>query len=118
MSQRIGGIIQLQANGVVLDAKGNFTYNLGLPLREAVVGHEVHGYKETAQVPFIEGELTDRGNLDRRALLTLDDATIHLKLANGKMVVLNKAWFAGDGTGNTEESNMAVRFEGKSAKEI
>jgi hypothetical protein len=32
--------------------------------------------------------------------------------------VLRDAWYAGEGTGNTEEGNLAVRLEGKSAEEI
>jgi hypothetical protein len=117
--QRRGGIIQLQLNGELQDAKGNFTYNLGRPKREAIVGADgIHGYKETPQVAFVEGEITDRGNLDLDKLVTMKDATVTLELANGKVVVLRDAWYASEGTGNTEEGNVAVRFEGKSAEEI
>jgi hypothetical protein len=118
-NQRRGGIIQLQVNGEIQDAKGNYTYNLGRPKREAIVGSDTtHGYKETPQVAFIEGEVTDRGSLDLDKLVTMTDATVTLELANGKVVVLRDAWYAGEGTGNTEEGNIAVRFEGKSAEEI
>lgn len=119
MSQRRGGIIQLQVNGELYDAKGNFTYNLGRPVREAIVGADtVHGYKETPQVAFVEGEITDRGTLDLEKLVTMDGATVTLELANGKVICLRDAWFAGEGTGNTEEGNVAVRFEGKSGEEV
>jgi hypothetical protein len=119
MSQRRGGIIQLQVNGELHDAKGNFTYNLGRPKREGIVGSDgVHGYKETPQVAFIEGEITDRGNLDLAKLVTMFGATVTLELANGKVIVLRDAWFASEGTGNTEEGNIAVRFEGANGEEI
>ncbi len=119
MSQRRGGIIQLQVDGELQDAKGNFTYNLGRPMREAIIGADaVHGYKETPQVAFVEGEITDRGNLDLAKLVTLTGATVTLELANGKVIALRDAWYAGEGTGNTEEGNIAVRFEGKSGEEI
>lgn len=119
MSQRRGGIITVQVNGEVYQAKGNWTYNLGRPVREAIVGADtVHGFKETPQVAFIEGEITDSGTLDLAALATLENATVTLDLANGKYVALRDAWFAGEGTGNTEEANVAVRFEGISAEEI
>ena len=119
MSQRRGGIIQVQVNGVLYDARGSWTYNLGRPKREPIVGADgVHGYKETPQVPFIEGEITDRGDLDLAALVTLKDATATLQLANGKVIVLRDAWYAGEGTGNTGEGNVAVRFEGKNAEEV
>lgn len=119
MSQRRAGLIQVQINGEVYDAKGNWTYNLGKPKREAIVGADgIHGFKETPQVAFIEGEITDRGNLDLAGLAEIEDATITLTLGSGKVVALADAWFAGDGTGNTEEANVAVRFEGSSAEEI
>src|SRR5919206_119372 len=54
--QRRGGIISLQVNAQVYDAKGAFTYNLGRPKREAIVGADgMHGYKETPQPGFVEG---------------------------------------------------------------
>jgi hypothetical protein len=119
MSQRRGGLIQVQVNGELQDAKGSWTYNLGRPKREAIIGSDsVHGYKETPQVSFIEGEITDRGSLNLDALVQTTGATITLELANGKVIVLRDAWYAGEGTGNTEEGNVAVRFEGKSGEEI
>lgn len=119
MSQRKGGIIQLQINGALYDAKGDFSYGLGTPKRDAVIGSDgVHGFKETPQVAFIEGEITDRGNLDLRALLETEGATATLSLANGKTIVLRDAWQAGEGAGNTGEGNVAIRLEGMSAQEI
>ncbi|MNS15882.1 Phage tail tube protein [compost metagenome] len=116
---RIGGIIAVKVNGDIYFAKGNWTYNLGKPKREGVVGaYTVHGYKETPQVPFVEGEITDRNELSLEDLVTLDDATITLELSNGKVITLSEAWYAGEGTGNTEEGNIACRFEGMSAEEV
>lgn len=117
--QRRAGIIQVQINGEVQDAKGAWTYNLGRPLREGMVGADrVHGYKETPQIAFIEGAITDRGSLDLSALVSITDATVTLSLANSKVIVLGEAWFAGEGTGSTEEAEITVRFEGKTGEEI
>lgn len=119
MSQRRGGLIQLQLNGELQDARGNFTYNLGRPVREAIVGADrIHGFKETPQVAFIEGEITDRGTLDLTKLVSMTGATVTLELANGKVITLRDAWFAAEGTGNTEEGNLEVRFEGADGEEI
>lgn len=116
MSQRRGGTINFQIDGVIYDAKGSFSYNLGAPKREGIVGADsVHGYKEMPQIAFIEGEITDRGNLDVAALVTMDDVTVTLSLANGKAIVLYGAWFAGEGTVTTEEGAIPIRFEGSSA---
>jgi hypothetical protein len=118
-NNRRGGLIQVQADGVIYDAKGNYTYNLGRPQREAIMGADtVHGYKETPQVPFIEGEITDRGDLDLAKLVSMTGATVTIQLANGKVIALRDAWYAGEGTGNTEEGNIPFRFEGMSAEEI
>lgn len=117
--QRRGGIIQVQVNGEIQDCKGSWTYNLGRPKRDAVVGSDtVHGFMEKPQVAFIEGEITDRGTLDLDDLVTTEGASVTLRLANGKVIALRDAWYASEGTGNTEEGNIGVRFEGKSAEEI
>lgn len=116
---RRAGMIQLQVNGEVMDAKGNFTYNLGVPMRETLVGADaIHGYKETPQPAFIEGEITDRATLNLAAVLSATSVTVTLTLGNGKLIVLRDAWFSGEGTGNTEEGNIPVRWEGLSADEV
>lgn len=110
--ERVAGIILFKVNGDLHRAKGDFTYNLGIPKREAVVGSDgVHGFKDVPQVALIEGEITDSLGLDLAALAVAQDATVTLELANGKVISLRDSWFAGDGTGNTGEGNIAVRFE-------
>lgn len=119
MSNRRGGTIYLKVNGTLYDAKGNFTYSLGGTKKEAIVGADrVHGYKETPQVPYIEGEITDRADLSLSALQALADETVTVELANGKVFVLRNAWYAGEAKGQTEEGNIDVRFEGMSGEEI
>jgi hypothetical protein len=118
MSRR-GGIIFVAINGTTQNAKGNWTYNLGEPKATAIVGADtVHGHKEMPQVPFIEGAITDRGNLDLAALLRLRDATVTLQAANGKTIALRDAFYAGEGNVTTEEGEIAVRFEGLQAVEV
>lgn len=117
--QRRAGMIQLQVSGEVQDAKGEFSYNMGRPKRDAIVGTDaVHGYKEVPQVAMIDGAITDRGTLDLAALVTGKDLTVTLTLGNGKVIVLRDAWFAGDGTAKTDEAEIAVRWEGRNAEEI
>lgn len=116
---RVGGIIFVKVDGVQYRVKGSWTYNLGKAKREAVVGSDsVHGYKELPQVPFIEGTITDDAAVSMEALLTVTGATIILELANGKVISLKDAWFAGDGNFTTEEGELEARFEGLSANEI
>jgi len=114
ISNRRAGLITLQIDGEVYEAKGSFSYNLGQNTREAILGADgVHGYKETPQVSFIEGAVTDRADLDLAALVKSDDVTVTLKLNNGKVITMAGAWFAGDGTASTEEAEIPVRFESK-----
>ena len=119
-NQRRAGLIQLQVTGEIMDASGNFDYNLGIPKKEGIVGANgvPLGFKEIGQIPFIEGEIIDRGTLDVAVMLSAVDQTVTLKLANGKSVALYDAYFAGEGTASSEDAKIKVRWEGSSAKEI
>lgn len=112
MANKVAGRIEFKVDGQILLAKGNFTYGIGQPKREAMVGSDrVHGFKEMPQVAFIEGEVTDTAALDFVTLVNLDEVTVTLRLGNDKTVVLNEAWYAADGQGQTEEGNIEIRFE-------
>lgn len=116
---RRAGVINIQANGVVYDAVGNFSWNLGFNKRDGMVGPDkVHGYTEKPQIPYIEGEIRDSQDITMAALMDLDDATITLQAANGKTYMWREAWYAAEGTGQTEEANIQFRFESMSAEEI
>ena len=104
----------LQINGEVHDAKGDFTANLGKPVKTSIVGTDrIHGYTETPQPGFIEGEVTDRQALDLEELVTGDNLTISMRMANRKMFTLHDAYYVGEGTVNTAEGNIGVRGEGR-----
>lgn len=120
MSQkRVGGIIYFRINGVLHRAKGNFSYNLGRPKRESVVGADgVHGYKETPQVGYIEGAITDHLDLDVQALVEATDVDSDLELANGKVIHAHQGWFSADGTVSTEEGEIQVRIESDLVEEV
>ena len=118
-NKRIGGLIEFKADGTKFFAKGNFTYDLGVPKKEMVVGSDsVHGFKETPKMAFIEGAITDTDELDTEALFRLRDVTVTVTLANGKMIVVEEAVYAGEGQGSTEEGEIGVRFEGFRGREI
>ena len=62
---RRAGILYVKIDGRQYDVMGDWTYNLGQPKREVIIGPDrVQGYKEMPQVPFVEGEIVDEGNLD------------------------------------------------------
>ena len=119
MAQRVGGIIRVSVNGQEVRAKGDFTWTLGLPKNEAVIGAGYpHGYKSTPQVSMIEGGVTDTSDLDVKALVSVTDSTIILELPNGKSIVLRSAYFAGDGEGQTQEGEIKVKWESPYPAEI
>lgn len=116
---RRAGTLTIQHNGQIMDAVGNFSYNLGKNLKTGMVGPDrVHGFKSLPQVPMIEGEIRDASDLDLESLVTLEDATLTLVLANGKKIMLTEAWYAAEGTGQTEEANIQYKFEGMDCQEI
>jgi hypothetical protein len=119
MSNLIAGTIAFKVDGTQLLAKGNFSWNLGHAKREAVMGSDgFHGYKETPQVPYIEGEITIDADTDVTGILDTVDATVTLDLATGNSIVLSGGYYAGDGKGETEEGKLTIRFEGSSAEEV
>lgn len=118
-NRRVGGTISLKINGELFNAKGEFTYNIGVPKKEAVVGSDqVHGFKETPQVAMIEGAITDTDEFDLEALQSLRDATATLQLANGKIIVVREAFYASDGNVGSDEGEIEFRIEGISGEEV
>ena len=119
MAQIRAGITQLQINGEIYDVVGNVTYNLGREILEELVGADrFHGFKVRPQAPMMELEIRDRGTLDVARLLALRDGTLALSLANGKVIVLRDASFAGEGGISTEEATIQARFVGSSGEEV
>ena len=116
---RRAGAIFFKIGGTLRDARGNFTYNAGGPKREAIINADltVAGYKEMGQVPFIEGEILDQASLVLTDLINIENETVTLEMANGKVFQLREAWYAADGDVGTEESNIQVRFEGLEGEE-
>jgi hypothetical protein len=112
---RRAGIISFSLDGVRYDAKGSFSVGPGYPKRDAIVGSDgIHGFKETPQVPYIEGVITDAGDLDTEKLRQITSATVTVGLNNGKTWLLQNAWYASEGVMTTEEGEVPVRFESSS----
>jgi hypothetical protein len=108
------GEIWVKVNGEQIEAKGDFTVNPGVPKRDTIIGADgVHGYKTTPQGAFIEGALTDRGDLDTLRIRKITNATVTLNLINGKTWILEDAWYANEGSMTTGEGELPVRFESK-----
>ena len=119
MADVVAGLLSFTMNGKKVRAKGSWSYNLGRPQRTGIAGADgMHGFKEEPQTPFIEGVVTDGKDIVLDDFLLLRDSTCTLHLRNGKVFTLSKAWYAGEGTVETEESEFAVRFEGMGGEEV
>lgn len=113
------GIIYIKVDGFQYDAKGNFTYNLGHDKRTPIEGADrPHGFATKPQTPRIEGAITDSGTLDVEGLVDIEDATVTLELANGKVILLSEAYYSNEGDITTEEGEIPVTFHGIKAEEI
>ena len=115
---RIGGIFYLKVNGkIIATTEGEFTYNLGKPKRQAerngALG--VAGFSAEAQVPYVDGEIYDTGDLDAEAFLDIEGATVTIELYNKKTFILTGASFCGEGEFNTK-GRLKIRFEGMEAE--
>lgn len=116
--QRRAGIIYFKVDGIQYDAKGNFTYAPNFEKKTAIVGADgIHGFAGEQVPPYIEGAVTDAPDLVLATLGAVEDATVTLELANGKVFMLRNAWYAGDLNPSTEQGEIPVRFEGKTGEE-
>jgi hypothetical protein len=111
---RRAGLIWVKVNGKQIEAKGEFTVQPGQPKRDAIIGADgIHGYKETPQVAYVEGAITDSPELDSVALRQATNATVTTELNNGKTWILDDAWYASEGSMTTGESEIGLRYESK-----
>lgn len=116
---RRGGIAYLKIDGVQQELSGNWTYRPSFEKKTAVKAHSgVVGFKGEWMEPYLEGEFINSQKLDLQKLINLENSTITLVEPTGKTFILSEAWYAGEGTGSTEEGKIAVRFEGKNGEEI
>jgi hypothetical protein len=116
MKNARAGVIWLKIDGQQLEAKGSFTIQPGAYKREAIVGADgIHDYKVTPQVASIEGAITDNKDLDTNKIRNATNVTVTLELVNGKLWVLEEAWYASEGTMTTEEGEIGIRFESSHA---
>ena len=116
----VGAPFTLKVNGQMLRAVGNFTYNFGNVKRAVIKGaaNEYQGYSSEPQVPFIEGALTDHGDIKAEDITNMTEGRATIDLANGKTGVWHNATYCGEGTIAHETGQIGFRIEAGSAEEI
>ncbi len=111
--KRIAGIAFIRIDGKQYESSGSFTINTGEPMREGVVGTaRVAGFKETPQIPTFEGKLLKTAELSVVDITSIVDSTVTIVDPTGGQHVLREAYFAGEGTYDTGEGEIAAKFEG------
>lgn len=114
-----GGLISVKLNGEIQDGVGNFDYVLSGDERTTEVGATtVLGASSKPVVPYIEGEISDRGDLDLVKLFDAIDVTVTLALKNGKTILGRNGWYTGPRQGSTEKGIVKVRWDFLSCEEV
>jgi len=117
--RRIAGVAYVFVDGRQYPLRGGLTISIDTLERTGVAGQDgVHGFTETPRVPWIEGDISDLGELSLVALQAMCDVTVTAELANGKVYVLRNAWTATAREFDAAEGQATVRFEGMSAEEM
>lgn len=116
---RVSGIAFIKSDGKQYQTAGEFTINMGTPMREPKIGTVgIVGYNEKPQAPSIECKIVLTPGLSLEEITNLTDATITVVAPNGTSFVLREAFFSGDGNYATGEGEVAAKFSGTKMEEI
>ncbi len=115
----VGGSCELKVNGVLFNTIGSLTIESGGPNREPKMSRgKVVGYKVVDGNPGkISGTIVDTSELDIAELQQTKNATVTVKKATGKTVVLRNACFSVVSSTNTEEGEVSFEFQGDPIEE-
>lgn len=118
-SARVAGGTIVAVNGKTIPNKGNVEVRMGVGKRTAIIGEDgIHGYSEASTVPGISFTATNRNDLDLKALLKTDGATVTAQIPGGKTYTLRDAWCASENDVNLSEGEIKLAFEGLSIEEV
>ena len=113
---RIAGTTTIIADNMQLSLKGSITLAVSDNERESVMGLDGrHGWKETKVTPFVEVTVSLTEELDLQQISAVENATIQVKLANGKAAIFSGAVQTKQPELNPEEGEVTLRFEATSA---
>ena len=119
MGNRVGGVLNITADGLQLDARGNFSVMASRVKRDGVAGvDKVHGFTEAVVVPSIKGDLTTMPGTSLVELEAIVNATVQISLANGRTYVLTQAWTTAAFEINAAEGRFGIEFQGITCEEI
>lgn len=117
MTQNISaGLSTLVGDSLAFNALENFTYSTATVKVEIVRGTDGHfSERHTPVTPFIQGTISDSGDLDTGKLSGKRFDVVQLSLLNVKKIKLNKAVQVMATEPNADLGTLEVRFEGTAA---
>ncbi|MEK6420024.1 MAG: phage tail tube protein [Burkholderia gladioli] len=112
-SQLLAGITNAKINGVTYQLEGKASYTPTKIERSSLVGQDgFHGFKGMPKVGRIKMTLRDSGGLTIADFNAMDNETVQLELASGKIVTGRNMGQVGDLDVETEDGTVDVTFEG------
>lgn len=112
-TNRLAGTAYLSVDGITYMVAGGLSYSVASKVRETLTGQDrVHGYGEKAAPGYIEATLRDSGSMSVAAFNAMTNVTVHLELANGKVMVGSNMWTVGELEVDTEQGTFKARWEG------
>lgn len=113
MSQRVAGIAYAKVDGVQLEISGSFEAPINYTMKETVMGIAgVAGYKETAQRPYVRGEVVFVPGFPVQTLNNISNGTVTVEFANGTIYTLTGAWLEGEIATDGVEGKVTLEFTG------
>lgn len=110
----ITGRFYIRVGGKLLPLAGDASIKgVGGIEREAVVGNEVHGFREKPVPVEVELTIADKGDVSIKELAAITDATITVETDRGKTFTIPNAWAA---TSGEESSNGEIKMTFNAAK--
>lgn len=113
--QIIGGPVQVQINGVIMNGTGDFTWDLTNTKNTVMTDSrgQVIGVTQEFKPNTIKGKITDRGDLDVAALTSMVGGTVVIGAPNGKQVLMNPAHYTGSGEVNSAKGEIDFECQGQ-----
>lgn len=118
-NQKRGGVVYIKKNGVQQDVIGAVKVQPDFFKKTALKGEaRTLGHTAEFMTPYVEGEISVDENFDVQALLDGEAESITVEFYSGKVFVLRDAVYAGDGTYESKEGKIPVRWEGQTGEFI
>lgn len=116
----IGGVAEVRYNGETLLFRSELTWNFQRYVKTGFAGRDskVHGYTAEPSVPHIEGKFTHDGSKTIRDLEAIEDATVVVRLGDGRVLVLRGAYIAGEIKPNGDTGELSLKWEGSDGEEL